>query len=48
MQKQINEFAVKTNNGVVQKVGKSSILQLKTNFKGEKRKWFDDSKLLKK
>ena len=45
--KQTIEFAVETKGGVVQKVGRSSVYQPKTNFKGEKTKWFDDSKLLK-
>ena len=47
MQKQTVEFAVQTKNGVVQKVGKSSVLVPKTNFKGGEIKFFDDSKLLK-
>ena len=46
MQKQTVEFAVKKTNGVVQ-VGKSEILQPKTDFKGKGVKWFDDNKLLK-
>lgn len=48
MQKQTIEFAVQTSNGVVQKVGKSSILQPKTNYTGKGTKWFDDSQLIKK
>lgn len=47
MQKQIVEFAVQTKNGMVQRVGKSSVLIPKTNFKGGEIKYFDDSKLLK-
>lgn len=42
MQKQTVEFAVETKNGVVQRVGKSSILQPKTNFKGGSVKWYED------
>lgn len=41
MQKQTVEFAVKTKNGMV-KVGKSTILQPKTNFKGGSIKWYED------
>lgn len=48
MQKQTIQFAVQSKNGVVQRVGKSTILQPKTNFKGGSVKWFDDSKLIKK
>lgn len=47
MQKQTVEFAVEKKNGVVQEVGKSEILQPKTNFKGKGVKWFEDNKLLK-
>ena len=42
MQKQTIEFVVKTNNGVVQNIGKSVIYQPKTEFKGEKIKWLED------
>lgn len=48
MQKQTIQFAVESKNGVIEKVGKSTILQPQTNFKGGAVKWFDDSKLLKK
>lgn len=34
MKTQTIQFATITKNGVVQKVGKSTILQPKTNFKG--------------
>ena len=47
MQKQTVEFAVEKKNGVVQEVGKSEILQPKTNFKGNGVNWLDDNKLLK-
>ena len=47
MQNQTVEFAVEKKNGVVQEVGKSAILQPKTDFKGKGVKWFDDNKLLK-
>lgn len=42
MQKQTTQFATQTNNGVVQKVGKSTILQPKTNFQGDSIKWYAD------
>ena len=42
MQKQTIQFAVQSNNGVVQRVGKSTILQPKTNFKGGSIKWYED------
>lgn len=47
MKKQTMPFATVTDKGVIVKVGKSTILQPKTNFKGGRVKWFDDSKLLK-
>jgi hypothetical protein len=40
--KQTVEFAVVTKNGVVQQIGKSSILQPQTNFKGGSIKWYED------
>lgn len=42
MQTQTNEFAVETKNSTVQKVGKSIVLQPKTNFKGGAIKWYKD------
>lgn len=48
MKKQTVTFAVETKNGVVQKIGKSVILQPKVKFGGGSVKWFDDTKLLKK
>lgn len=42
MQKQTIDFAVQSKNGVIQKVGKSTILQPKTNFKGGSIKWHED------
>lgn len=42
MQKQTIQFAVQSKNGVVQRVGKSTILQPKTNFKGGTVKWYED------
>lgn len=47
MQKQTTEFAVETKNGEVQRIGRSVVLQPKTNYTGKGTKWFDDSKLLK-
>lgn len=42
MQKQTVEFATKTVNGVVQTIGKSYILQPKTNYNGKSTKWLTD------
>lgn len=42
MRKQTVQFAVETKNGVVQRIGRSSILQPKTNFKGGSIKWYED------
>ena len=42
MQKQTIQFAVQSKNGVVQRVGKSTILQPKTNFQGGSIKWYED------
>lgn len=47
MKKQTTQFATVTKNGVIQKVGRSTILQPKTNYQGKGTKWFDDTKLLK-
>lgn len=44
MQTQTIQFATVTKNGVVQKVGKSTILQPKTNFKGGSIKCEDKKK----
>lgn len=48
MKKQETTFAVNTNNSTPTQVGRSTIMQPKTFFKGGSIKWFDDSKLLKK
>ena len=42
MQKQTIQFAVQSKNGVVQRVGKSTILQPKTYFKGGSIEWYED------
>lgn len=42
MKTQTTQFAVKTKNGIVKKVGKSSILQPKTNFGGGSIRWYID------
>lgn len=42
MQKQTVEFAVQTKNGVVEKIGRSTIYTPKTNFKGGTIKWYED------
>jgi hypothetical protein len=47
MQKQTVEFAVQTKGNIVEKIGKSSVLVSKIEFKGGEIKFFDDSKLLK-
>lgn len=47
MNKQTMQFATVTENEAVTRIGKSIILQPKTNFKGGNIKWADDSKLLK-
>lgn len=46
--KQMIQHAVVTQNGIVQKVGKSTVCQPKTNYNGKGISWFDESKLLKK
>lgn len=47
MIKETVEFAVVTKRGVVQQIGRSTILIPKTNFNGNGIKWFDDNKLIK-
>lgn len=44
MQKQTVKFAVKRNNGIITRVGRTSILQPKPNFKGDPDsvKWYED------
>lgn len=42
MQTQTVEFAVTRNNGNITKIGKTSIVQPKTNFKGGSVKWYKD------
>lgn len=44
MQKSTVEFVVETKNGAVQKVGKSVLIQPKTNFKNGSVKWHKDRK----
>ena len=41
-QKHTVEFATVTKNEVVQQIGRSSILQPKTNFQGGSVKWYED------
>ncbi len=48
MKKTTMQFATVTENGVVTKIGRSSVLTPKPKFKGGSIPWFDDSKLLKK
>lgn len=47
MQKETIQFAVEMKNGVVKRIGRSSVSKLKTNSNQKDVKWFDDSKLLK-
>lgn len=42
MQKQTVQFAVTRNNGAITRVGRTGILQPKTNFKGGSVKWYED------
>lgn len=42
MQTQTIEFATVVKNGVIQRIGRSSIYQPKTNFKGGSIKWYED------
>lgn len=42
MHKQTIQFAVSRNNGIITRVGKTSILYPKTNFKGGSVKWLGD------
>jgi len=48
MQKQTIQFAVQSKDGVIQRVGKSTILQPKPNFKGDSVKWLPDKPKQKK
>ena len=41
------EFYTVTQNDVVSRIGKMSVLQPRITYNGKKTKWFDDSKLLK-
>ena len=42
MQTQTIEFGVRSKNGVITEVTKSTIYQPKTNFKGGSIKWYED------
>lgn len=46
-QRCVVEFAVEVKDGVVNRIGISSIPKPKTNFKGGSVKWFDDRKLIR-
>lgn len=48
MKKQTANFATVTKNGVVEQIGRSSILTPKTDYSGKGTKWFDDTKLIRK
>lgn len=41
-QKQTIEFATVVKNGVVRKIGKSTVLTPKTNYGGKGTKWYKD------
>ena len=45
MKKQAVEFAVQSKDGIIQKVGRSSILQPQTNSNCKGVKWLDDKPL---
>ena len=42
MHRQTVEFAVTRDKGTITMIGRSSISQPKTNFKGGKVKWYED------
>lgn len=44
MQTQTAEFATVVKNGVIETIGKSSLEQPKTCFKGGSIKWYEDKK----
>ena len=47
MKNQTVSFATVKKNGVITKIGNSTVQQPKINFKGGSVEWFDGSKLLK-
>lgn len=42
MQTQTIQFTVESKNGVIQRIGKSSVYVPNTNFKGGSIKWYED------
>lgn len=48
MQTQTIKFAVETKNGVVQRIGRSTISRPEIKFKGGSIKWLDDSLFTRK
>ena len=42
MQTQTIQFAVESKNGVIQRIGKSSVYVPNTNFKVGSIKWYED------
>lgn len=48
MKTQTIQFATVTKNGVIQKVGKSTIYQPKVNYNGKGTKWYEDKKKFEK
>ena len=47
METQTVTFTTVKKNGVITKIGRSTIMQPKPQFKGRDVKWFDDNKLMK-
>ena len=43
----VNTFVIENGNGNQVRLGKSSIMQPKVQFKGKGIKWFDDNQLIK-
>ena len=48
MHKKTMQFATVAKNGVIQKIGRSTVEQPKVNFNNKGIKWFDDSKLYRR
>lgn len=48
MQKKTIQFATVTKQGVVQKIGRSTVTVEQSKFNKKGIPWFDDAKLLKK
>lgn len=48
MMKHVIHTTIVTENGIVTQIGKSQVCSPKPEFNGEKTRWYDDSKLIKK